>query len=265
MAPDGRPGPRESTLAENIGRGGVQVLTAMPSLAVGDIVSVTERGGDFQARAAVRSAYIGPDRIRRVNLEFLDRQAPDRLVPAEDASTGTRQTPAARSARPPTAAFDAAPAPTRATPVPTPTAEATPAPVPVETRSADELYASVIEPAAREALDLLEQERTWEAIQVIEKALPQARTPVQRHMLQVVLARAVLKNPKWLRRGEDLLLEVIRENPRHVAALLMLARLYRQQRMRARAERLLRQVLDVDPRNTAAAEELKALASEPRS
>ena len=37
-------------------------------------------GGSFRTRAAVRHAYIGADAVGRLNLMFLDEQAPDRLL-----------------------------------------------------------------------------------------------------------------------------------------------------------------------------------------
>jgi hypothetical protein len=76
---DGGGGPREEqTIAENIGRGGARVLTSM-TMSRGDVVEVEEVGGPFRARAEVRNAYVGDDRIPRLNLCFLDTEAPPRL------------------------------------------------------------------------------------------------------------------------------------------------------------------------------------------
>ncbi|HXY38716.1 MAG TPA: serine/threonine-protein kinase [Vicinamibacteria bacterium] len=70
----------ERTIAENVGRGGARVLTTMGTLVPGDIVQIEEIGGSFKTRAEVRGRYVGHDGIRRLNLKFLDRQAPDYLV-----------------------------------------------------------------------------------------------------------------------------------------------------------------------------------------
>jgi hypothetical protein len=43
-------------------------------------VDVEEAGGPFRTRAAVRNAYVGEDAVWRLNLMFLDEQAPDRLL-----------------------------------------------------------------------------------------------------------------------------------------------------------------------------------------
>jgi len=70
----------ERTIAENVGRGGARVLTSITALAPGDIVHLEEIGGLFKTRAEVRGSYVGKDRIRRLNLHFLDSRAPDYLV-----------------------------------------------------------------------------------------------------------------------------------------------------------------------------------------
>jgi serine/threonine protein kinase len=70
----------ERTIAENVGKGGARVMTAMTSLTVGDIVHLEEVGGPFKTRAEVRGLYVGRDGIRRLNLRFVDSPAPDYLV-----------------------------------------------------------------------------------------------------------------------------------------------------------------------------------------
>jgi hypothetical protein len=70
----------ERTIAENVGRGGVRVMTSMASLGQGDVVHLEEVGGPFKTRAEVRGTYVGKDNIRRLNLRFLDSPAPDYLV-----------------------------------------------------------------------------------------------------------------------------------------------------------------------------------------
>lgn len=73
-------GPREEqTIAENIGKGGARVLTSL-AVAQGDVLEVEEVGGTFRTRAEVRNVYIGQDRIPRLNLRFLDAEAPRHLV-----------------------------------------------------------------------------------------------------------------------------------------------------------------------------------------
>jgi hypothetical protein len=52
-------------------------------VAKGEVVVVEELGGgDFRSRAEIRNVYIGKDNVPRLNLMFLDGEAPDRLVSA---------------------------------------------------------------------------------------------------------------------------------------------------------------------------------------
>jgi hypothetical protein len=69
----------EQTIAENIGKGGARVLTSL-DVVKGEILEVREVGGTFRARAEVRNVYVGQDRIPRLNLCFLDAEAPAHLV-----------------------------------------------------------------------------------------------------------------------------------------------------------------------------------------
>jgi tetratricopeptide (TPR) repeat protein len=92
----------ERTVADNIGRKGARIMTAMAGLTVGDSLVLREVGGGFQARAAVRHVFKPDDRIQRLGLEFLDGSAPDRLVPTDaETQRGTpRATPRASAAQP---------------------------------------------------------------------------------------------------------------------------------------------------------------------
>jgi serine/threonine protein kinase len=81
----------ERTVAENMGRGGARVFTTMSSLAPGDIVHLEHVDGPFKTRAEVRGSYVGKDRIRRLNLRFLDSPAPDYLVHVDDDRAPTRR------------------------------------------------------------------------------------------------------------------------------------------------------------------------------
>jgi hypothetical protein len=54
----------------------------MSALAVekGSVLHFEEVDGNFRTRAAVRNCYLGEDHVQRLNLAFLDREAPERLV-----------------------------------------------------------------------------------------------------------------------------------------------------------------------------------------
>jgi len=44
------------------------------------VLEVEELQGTFHTRAEIRNIYIGKDNIPRLNLRFLDADAPDRLI-----------------------------------------------------------------------------------------------------------------------------------------------------------------------------------------
>ena len=71
-----------------------------------------------------------------------------------------------------------------------------------------------------------------------------------------------MKNPRWRRRAEGVLQSLLEENPRDVAACLVLAELYRDAHLPARARALYRKVLEVQPRHAAALKALAALEPE---
>lgn len=77
---DGSIGPREEkTVSENLSRRGARVLTTL-AVARGEVLEVEELQGTFHTRAEIRNIYIGKDNIPRLNLRFLDADAPDRLI-----------------------------------------------------------------------------------------------------------------------------------------------------------------------------------------
>ncbi len=69
----------ELTVADNVGRGGARVMTTL-TFQVGDIVLLQEAGGGFATRAEVRGISKAQPTIERLHLQFIDRQAPDRLL-----------------------------------------------------------------------------------------------------------------------------------------------------------------------------------------
>ena len=91
LRPDGSKGREERTVLDNVSRGGARALTSMTDLKPGDKVALREIGGDFETGAIVRNAFVGPDRIPRLGLEFVGKKAPDRLVPAGEATGRMRR------------------------------------------------------------------------------------------------------------------------------------------------------------------------------
>ncbi len=368
----------ERTVAENISRGGARVLTSMVAIRTGDVVFIEEVGGDFKTRAEVRSQFTGKDHIPRLGLKFLDRMAPDHLVPPDEVTgrhsaaraTGpqpppvasgpvTKAPPPAPPPPPPAAPpgqsleirkaevleayrglatrnhFEVLGIPRSATekdvkkayfglvrkfhpdsarepalaglsremqavflavdkahevlsrresrtdyemrlgrprPAPSPTAAPAEAPQPgspattppPEAANGAPGYAlpsnrDRLQAALLDARQLFEKERYWEVIQCIEGALPLAENPKAQQILNVLLAKAVIKNPKWTKRGEEILRGVVQQNPEHVEAHLLLGRIYKTSGLRARAQRMLRRAVELDPTLKEAAVELAEL------
>jgi serine/threonine protein kinase/tetratricopeptide (TPR) repeat protein len=368
----------ERTVADNIGRHGARLLTGMANVGVGERVLLKEVGSDFQTKAAVRNAFTGKDNIPRLGVEFLDRQAPDHLVPTyesqqrlpgqaappasdrfspiQTASSMTppaMPTPAPRPRLDPESlaerrrevleAFDGLKARNHfevlgiprasnatqvreayvrltrrfhpdarepqiqdlkpqaeavflriaeayetlinterrsryesalgrsttprsfPTPPPAPKVEPPPPPPapqapwvqdqPRDPDSDSRLAAQVLNDAKK----LLADEKYWDAIQMLEAALDLAKGGKVNHAIRIMLARAVSKNPKWLKRGESILLSVIAEEPTNVEAYMTLGRLYGAAGLKGRAIAQYRKVLEIHPRNAEAATELRAL------
>jgi len=93
---------------------------------------------------------------------------------------------------------------------------------------------------------LLSDARYWDAIQLFEAALPTLK-PKLALRARLGLARAQLKNPKWLKRGEETLLGIVHDEPAHLEAHFELGQLYRSQGLRNRALSHYRKVLEHRP------------------
>jgi len=70
------------TVAENISRGGAQLLAPIP-VSPGDVIFLREAGGEFETRAEVTNASTDEEGLRRLHVKFLDGRSPGHLVPAE--------------------------------------------------------------------------------------------------------------------------------------------------------------------------------------
>jgi tetratricopeptide (TPR) repeat protein len=114
------------------------------------------------------------------------------------------------------------------------------------------------------ARELYEATRYWDAIQQLEPLVPRT-AGATRAQARLLLARAYLKNPLWKKRAEGLLQATLDDNPRDLAACLLLAELYREARLPSRARSLYQKALAIEPGHAAAREALEALEPPPVS
>jgi curved DNA-binding protein CbpA len=136
-----------------------------------------------------------------------------------------------------------------------PGASAAPAEKPAE---AEERQRRAAQKAVPNATRLIKEEKYWDAIQMLEPAIPFLEGPA-RLKASVLLARAYLKNPNWIRQAESTLREVLRQKPDHAEAHVVLGHVYRATNLRSRALASYRKALELDPRNEEAHAEIAAL------
>ena len=108
--------------------------------------------------------------------------------------------------------------------------------------------------AIRTAEKLYEKEKFWDAIQMLEPAVPIV-TGRMKQRGHVALARCYLKNPNWAKRAEEQLLGAAREDPKNVDAHFILGTIYKDRGLHARALSMFRKVVELKPDH----EEVRAL------
>jgi tetratricopeptide (TPR) repeat protein len=113
--------------------------------------------------------------------------------------------------------------------------------------------------SVRRAEKMLDDNQTWDAIQLVQGALPSLEGKA-RHHANVLLAKAFLRNPKWVRRAEDTLLKVTQEAPKHVEAHFVLAGIYKERGLPSRAASMYRKVMELQPDHEGAQRALAELA-----
>jgi tetratricopeptide (TPR) repeat protein len=105
---------------------------------------------------------------------------------------------------------------------------------------------------------LLAQARYWDVIQMLEQSLPLMPPSKQQRRGRILLARAYAKNPNWLRKAEEALQQVVREEPGNADAHYELGLLYKSGGMQARAHASFRRAVELRPTHREAAAELES-------
>ena len=152
---------------------------------------------------------------------------------AEAPRTGAAARPAVESSAPPNLRAPAARPPT--------------APLPDS-----EDVTRAVEEALHRATKLYEREQYWDAIQLLDPIVEKAPAKL-RARGKVLLARCNLRNPKWARRAEEMLLSVIRDEPGTAEAWALLGQIYSAKGMQARALSMYRKTLELRPEHEEAA------------
>ncbi|HEY2946573.1 MAG TPA: protein kinase [Vicinamibacteria bacterium] len=147
----------------------------------------------------------------------------------------------------------------RPEPTPPPPSEPTP---PVRTEADRMTEAALALESARQAEKAFKEEKYWDAIQLLEPAIPRLERNV-RVRAQVLLARAYMKNPNWGRRAEELLQRVVQESPDHADAYVALGNLYRASQLKSRAQAMYRKAVQAQPGHPEALAELASLDEGP--
>jgi len=107
---------------------------------------------------------------------------------------------------------------------------------------------------------LLREGHSWETIRLLEAAMPRLQPRRQEHRGRILLARAYSKNPNWIRKAEETLQTVLREDPANVDAHFELGMLYKAGGLTARAQTQFRKVVELKPDHKRAAAEVGVAA-----
>jgi len=140
-------------------------------------------------------------------------------------------------------------------------AAAAPASPPEPPRDLEE-EARLAEESIRKAAKLVELEKYWDALTLLEPALAVVKGKA-RLRAQLLIARSKAKNPNWVKAAEELLLEVTRENPQVMDAWALLASIYAGRGLKARAVATYKRVLELKPDHEEAAQFLAHNAPSP--
>jgi tetratricopeptide (TPR) repeat protein len=102
------------------------------------------------------------------------------------------------------------------------------------------------EDAVRKGAFLFEKEKYYDAIQLLEPAIEKLTGKVQARG-RLVLAKAYLKNPKWVKRAEETLQSLVHDDPQNVEAYYLLGAIYRDTGFKSRSTSMFRRVLELKP------------------
>jgi tetratricopeptide (TPR) repeat protein len=112
------------------------------------------------------------------------------------------------------------------------------------------------EETLKKARHLMGRALYWDAIQMLESAVPHLRPQRHQHRGRILLAQALAQNPNWVHRAVEELQAVVAEDPRNADAHYELGRLYKVRGLAARSQAAFRKVLELRPDHKQAAAQL---------
>jgi len=281
----------ERTVAHDLSRSGMRILTSWSDLEKGDKVKVIEVGGDFATGAIVRNVNRGTDHITRVGIEFLDNRAPDRLVGTDKTRRGSKGSgphapargsgpsavvppPPPLSATPPrpqsavhstvhgtahSTAHTASHTQTRGSVPPSlPNRPPDPPPADSATVGTNRNRLRIREEITR-AKNLIIESRIWEALQALSTAQELAQGTPEATTIRIMIGETQAMNPALLRAAQQNLEDLARNEPQVVEVHAALGRIYWSAGLALKAIEAFGRVLALDPDNREAVDALAAL------
>jgi serine/threonine protein kinase len=265
LSPSGTPEKEERTVAHDLSRSGMRILTSWSDLEKGDKVNVVEVGGDFATGAIVRNVNRGTDHITRVGIEFIGNRAPDRLV-------GTDKTQRKRGSGPHTPARGSGPTPQAPEPGPrrTPSQPHNPISFSPPHRPSDRPSgerpavgghrpATSIQDEIAKSRKLIAESRLWEALQCLATAQELAQGTPEATIIRIMIGETQALNPALLKAAQQNLEDLARTEPKVAAVHAALGRIYRSAGLTAKAIEAFGRVIGLDPSNREAGEALAEL------
>jgi len=270
----------ERTVAHDLSRSGMRILTSWSDLAKGDRVKVIEVGGDFATGAIVRNVLRGTDHITRVGIEFLDNRAPDRLVgtdkthrqgpkgssPAGPGRGSGPNTPVPPPPQTPPRPHSAVHSQSHMGPPAQSRGPASPTPPPRSDRPSGERPAKgghrtpgTIHEEIAKAQKLIAESRIWEALQALATAQELAQGTPEATTIRIMIGETQAMNQALLRAAQQNLEDLARNEPQAAAVHAALGRIYWSAGLAAKAIESFGRVLSLDPDNREAVDALAAL------
>lgn len=270
LGPDDRPQKEERTVAHDLSRSGMRILTSWSDLEKGDMVNVVEVAGDFATGAIVRNVHRGTDHITRVGIEFLGNRAPDRLVGTDKTNRrgpkGSGPVPPAVGSGPRPVVPDP-PKPAAGRPPSGPTRTTTPAAPPNvgegssggRPATASARAATTVTDEVAKARKLIAESRIWEALQALATAQELAQGTPEATTIRIMIGETQAMNPALLRAAQQNLEDLARNEPQAIAVHAALGRIYWNAGLAAKAIDAFGRVLALDHTNREAIDALAAL------